>query len=253
METTLIVSDIHLGACNSEGAALLALIQQSFDRLVLNGDTVDHLNFRRFRPIDWDVIALLQSIGSERELVIIRGNHDAGFRSLSSGPLNLLSRLLGASLCEEYTLRVGRRDYLVLHGDQFDDSMNLTRLGNIADSCYRMLQRVNRPVASWAKHAVKRWSGAAVQVPRRAIAYARQLGYDGVIVGHTHFSGDAIEGGTHYLNTGCWVDWPCTYVAAEGGRIELRSWATREPTSSSRSHASDRASRQDLIDLVSAY
>jgi UDP-2,3-diacylglucosamine pyrophosphatase LpxH len=254
METTLIISDIHLGACNSEGEALIALLQGQFDRLVLNGDTVDHLNFRRFRPVDWEVIEQLQAVSCERELVVIRGNHDARCHSDGdAGQLDLLGRLLDVEVREEYSLQVGRRNYLVLHGDQFDDSMNLTRLGNMADSCYRTLQRLNRPAAKWAKHAVKRWSGAAVQVPQRAIAYARHHGYAGVIVGHTHFSGDEFLDGTHYLNTGCWVDWPCTYVAAEDGRIQLRSWANRKPVCDVLSKPSTHQEMQEALEFAGVH
>jgi len=230
MERTLIVSDLHLGASNSEGGALLALLQLRFDRLILNGDTVDHLDFRRFRPCDWRVVQRLQLIAQERELVLIRGNHDAPPRAdRDAGRLNLLARLVGAEVREEFVLEVGVRNYLVLHGDQFDDTMNLTRVGAMADSCYRVLQRCNRSVATWAKQGVKRWTGAATAVQERAVAHARQLGFDGVIAGHTHFCADEHVGDIHYLNSGCWVDWPCTYLCAEAGGIHLRLWQQRQP------------------------
>jgi UDP-2,3-diacylglucosamine pyrophosphatase LpxH len=224
MERTLIVSDIHLGACNSEGQALLALLESPFDRLILNGDLVDHVNFHRFRRVDWDVIARMQSIARKQELVFIRGNHEASRSRGDPGPINLLARLVGTDICEEYELDVGYRRYLVLHGDQFDDTLNLTRIGNMADSCYRVLQRCSRSVAGWAKHGVKRWSGVVKGVRRRAVARGRCDGYDGVIVGHTHFSHDGMVDDVHYLNTGCWVDRPCTYVTVDGGAAELCSW-----------------------------
>jgi len=73
MSKTLIVSDIHLGARNSQAAALAALLQTEFDCLILNGDVVDHLNFERFRPTDWAVLAELRRVARERELILIRG------------------------------------------------------------------------------------------------------------------------------------------------------------------------------------
>ena len=47
---TLIVSDLHLGACNSRADLVAGLLDSDFDRLVLNGDTVDSPDPRRFRP-----------------------------------------------------------------------------------------------------------------------------------------------------------------------------------------------------------
>lgn len=58
--TTLIISDLHLGAINSRTDLLAELLVQDFDRLILNGDTIDSLDFRRFRRRDWAVIELLQ-------------------------------------------------------------------------------------------------------------------------------------------------------------------------------------------------
>jgi hypothetical protein len=34
--------------------------------------------------------------------------------------------------------------------------------------------------------------------------------------------------GIHYLNTGCWVDWPCSYVLVEGGDARLMHWGQEE-------------------------
>jgi UDP-2,3-diacylglucosamine pyrophosphatase LpxH len=230
MTTTLIVSDIHLGARNSQGTALLSLLETDYDRLILNGDTVDHLNFKKFRPQDWAVLSELQAVAQERELVLIRGNHD-GDQEVDHrvGPLDVLARLLGVDLHEEYVVHVDNRRYLVLHGDQFDRTLNLTHIGFAAEGCYKMVQRYSRPMARWLKGCVKQYCGVVTSVTRGAVEYARRQNCDGVITGHTHYHEDMWVDGVHFLNTGCWVDWPCTYLMSRGGRIELCTWNVAGP------------------------
>jgi hypothetical protein len=61
-------------------------------------------------------------------------------------------------------------------------------------------------------------------VKRRSVKYAKFRQYDGIIAGHTHFSDDEWIDDVHYLNTGCWVDWPCTYVRIKKDQIRLYLW-----------------------------
>src|SRR5262245_11029002 len=123
--TTLIVSDLHLGSrhCN---AALLSefLVNTSFERLILNGDTINNLNLKKFKPKHWRIIAHLREIAKKRELVLIRGNHDgAPVDGQLFGQLDVLATLLGVPLQEEYRLQAGGRCYVVLHGDRFDPTL----------------------------------------------------------------------------------------------------------------------------------
>lgn len=226
MTTTLIVSDVHLGTRNSHRAPLAQLLETDFDRLILNGDTVDDLNFRRFRPWDWAILHQLRLIARDHELVLIRGNHDGPRQDATPGfgPLDVLAELLDADLREEYFLRVGGRRYLVLHGDQFDGSLNLTRIGHAADCVYNQLQRCSRSFARWLKRRVKRWCGVVTGVRRGAVACARRRNCQGVITGHTHYHDDEYLDGIHYLNSGCWVDRPCTYLRADDDHIQLCYW-----------------------------
>jgi UDP-2,3-diacylglucosamine pyrophosphatase LpxH len=223
--TTILISDIHLGARNNRTDLLGELLRSDFDRLILNGDTVDSVDFRRFRSCDWRIIEQLRAIARERELVLIRGNHDGrsgeddGF-----GPLDALAELLDTSWREEYVLQVGGERYLVMHGDQFDATLNLTWIGDAADWFYRQTQRGSKSVARFLKGRVKCWGGVVDCVQRGATHSARKRGFSGIITGHTHFAHDEWIDGIHYLNTGCWVDWPCSYVLVEGGDARLMHW-----------------------------
>jgi UDP-2,3-diacylglucosamine pyrophosphatase LpxH len=218
---TLIVSDLHLGARNSRTDLLTQLLTTSFDRLVLNGDVVDSPDLRRFRPCDWRVIDGLRAVGRSRELVMVRGNHDVPAHGDAARALTTVTGLLGTEPREEYELDVGGGRYLVLHGDRFDCTMNLTWVGDVADVFYRGVQRVSRPAAHFLKVASKNVCGVAEAVQVGAVAYARERGFAGVITGHTHFHHDEHIDGLHFLNAGCWVDHPCTYVRVEGGTARL--------------------------------
>jgi UDP-2,3-diacylglucosamine pyrophosphatase LpxH len=223
---TLILSDLHLGARNSRTDLLAQLLRTDFDQLILNGDTIDSLNFRRFRRGDWGVANLLRGIARERELVLIRGNHDGwvDHDEPGYGSLDVLADLLGAPMREEYELVVEGGSYLVLHGDQFDRTLNLTWVGHAADWCYNRIQRMSKPTAKWLKGRVKHWGGVVASVKRGAIPYAQKLGCTGVITGHTHYHDDDWIGETRYMNTGCWVDSPCSYIRVEDGIARLAFW-----------------------------
>jgi UDP-2,3-diacylglucosamine pyrophosphatase LpxH len=225
---TLLISDLHLGARNSRADLLLGLLHEDFDCLVLNGDVVDRPDDSRFRPADRRVVARLRELVSERELVVVRGNHD-----VLPGPANrrgrtdFLAGLLGTAVREEYTFEAGGRRYLVAHGDQFDGTLNLTWVGDAADWCYHGLQRASRPLAHWVKSASKKVCGVVEAVERGALAQARRRGFGGIVTGHTHFCHDEHIGATHYLNTGCWVDTPCSYVVADESGARLGHWEGR--------------------------
>jgi UDP-2,3-diacylglucosamine pyrophosphatase LpxH len=222
---TLIVSDLHLGARNSRTDLLLQLLDEDHDRLILNGDVVDRPDESRLRRADWGVLERLRAIARGRELIVVRGNHDQ-----LPGPANergrtdFLAGLLEVPVLPEYTLEAAGQSYLVLHGDQFDGTMNMTWLGDVADWCYRGIQRASRPLAHWVKGASKCLCGVVEAVERGAIAQARRRGFGGVITGHTHFCHDERIGETHYLNTGCWVDSPCSYVLADETGVYLGHW-----------------------------
>src|SRR5437870_3459697 len=74
---TLILSDIHLGSrhCNHQLIAEV-LDRETFDRIILNGDTIHNVNFKKFTEPHWALLERFRQLGKERELILIRGNHD---------------------------------------------------------------------------------------------------------------------------------------------------------------------------------
>jgi len=227
--TTLILSDLHLGSRNCQAELLSHLLETDFDRLILNGDTINNLNLKKLKPKHWKIINQLREIARKRELVLLRGNHDGDEGEKDAfGPKDVLAMLIGAPLQMEYQMAMTHGHYLILHGDRFDPTLNWPIITDAADWCYRAVQELNKKAAKWLKRHVKKLGGVIEFVKRRSVQYAKYLGCQGVITGHTHFSDDEWIDGTHYLNSGCWVDRPCTYIRADNKDIRLRHWDDRD-------------------------
>jgi UDP-2,3-diacylglucosamine pyrophosphatase LpxH len=222
---TLVVSDLHLGARNSQAASIAGLLEGRFDRLILNGDTINNLNFKKFKPKHWRVLSRLQEIARSHELILIRGNHDGKpSEGLPFGPLQVLAKLIGVPLREEYELETPKGRYLVLHGDRFDPTLNWPVLTDTADWCYGAVQKINKKAAKWLKRRVKRLGGVVMFVKQRSVLHAKARGFAGIIAGHTHFCDDEWIDGVHYLNSGCWVEASCSYVRVDSAQIKLCHW-----------------------------
>src|SRR6202011_5769885 len=116
-----------------------------------------NLNFKKLKAKHWNAFSQLRDIAKKRELILIRGNHDAPIVNAELfGPLDVLATLLGVPLHEEYRLSIGGRDYLVLHGDRFDPTLHWPILTDAADWCYQTTQKLNKKAARWLKRRVKR-------------------------------------------------------------------------------------------------
>ena len=74
---TLILSDIHLGGRHCNVSLLNEVLdREPFDRLILNGDTLNSVNLRKLNGAHWGLLNRFRRLGRTRELVLLRGNHD---------------------------------------------------------------------------------------------------------------------------------------------------------------------------------
>ena len=227
---TLILSDIHLGTRNCRAEQVLeALTRMPFDRLILNGDTINSVNLRKLTPRHWEVVDKLRQLGRNREVILVRGNHDCEPSLRRNGHAfnteDVLPTLLGVRMVEDYRLELEGTPYLVLHGDRFDPTVKVPIILDVADWCYQASQKISKKLARWLKKKSKRWGGFLDCVRRKSAAFARERGFTGVVIGHTHYADDRRVDDIHYLNTGSWTESPCTYAVAEDGRIRLHQFA----------------------------
>lgn len=222
--STIIVSDIHLGSDVSRSMRLLALLRSySYDRLILNGDVFDDLNFNRLSKDDWKVLSYLRKMSNPRrgiDVVWVIGNHDGGVAEI-------LSHLLGVPVHEEYQFEINGRRFLAIHGHQFDKWITEHEvLTAVASSAYLLLQKVDprHRMSRWVKRTSKKWLRMSDKVGNDAVEHARRHhAADSVFCGHTHQAVHKHIDGVEYVNSGCWTDKPSQYVTiAHDGEVTLR-------------------------------
>lgn len=236
MVNAVVISDIHLGSDNCQAKYLvhfLASIRRGVlptQRLILNGDVFDSIDFRRLKKQHWRILSLLRKLSDEIEIIWINGNHD--------GPAEIVSHLLGVTCTDEVVLESGGRKILFLHGHRFDEFISRYPLITwCADRAYHLLQRLDTShyFAKLAKRKSKTFLRCAQKIEAGSIAYAAKKGCDAVCCGHTHHPVVSTDGPIHYFNSGCWTEKPCHYLTVADGVVKLHSYTEEVP--------------DDLIDL----
>ena len=91
------------GALQVTGFHELMLIyaMQCMERLILNGDVFDSIDFRRLKKSHWKVLSLLRKLSDELEIIWLCGNHD--------GSAEVVSHLLGDYLLQTEWQAVNKR------------------------------------------------------------------------------------------------------------------------------------------------
>lgn len=225
MLDAVILSDLHLGSANCQARSVAALLGQiargtlATDRLILNGDVFDSIDFRRLQGSHWKVLSLLRTLSEQIEIVWLAGNHD--------GSAEVVSHLLGVQVEDEYILATGDERLLVLHGHVFDAFIETHPwLTWLADRGYRLLQSLDRShhFARLAKRGSKTFLRCTQKIAAGAVELARQRGCSMVACGHTHVADAATDQPIPYFNSGCWTERPCTYLTVKDGKVNLHTF-----------------------------
>ena len=76
--STLIISDIHLGSTLSSAHLVMDFLKKaSFHRLILLGDIFDGIHIYRFKPTEWELLAYLEKLAEQgKDVIWVKGNHD---------------------------------------------------------------------------------------------------------------------------------------------------------------------------------
>ncbi|OYV99921.1 MAG: hypothetical protein B7X11_04920 [Acidobacteria bacterium 37-65-4] len=207
---TVILGDIHLGSplCRTKQLSHV-LSRVEFDRLILNGDIFDDLNFRRLRERHWSVIEKVRSLAERgREVVWICGNHD--------GSPEALRRLLGVEVRTEYEFSFHGEKVLVVHGHEFDHfhraTRSLNRLRGLVYGFAIWFDVPRKTAIQWAQRSSTMFLRAVARVKARAVLRARSAGARYVVVGHTHHrEADEVDG-VGFFNPSSWLTSHPAYV-----------------------------------------
>jgi UDP-2,3-diacylglucosamine pyrophosphatase LpxH len=238
----IFLSDIHLGTRGCQADMLLDFLKyHDAETIYLVGDIVDGWRLRRmwyWPQTHNDVVQKLMRKGRKgARIVYTPGNHDEFLRDF------LGTHFGGIEVMEEtiHETADGRR-YLVIHGDRFDVVVRHARwLAFLGDWAYVSALNLNTglnilrrrlgltywSLSAWAKLKVKNAVNFIGKFEETLAGEAERQGVDGVICGHIHHAADHTEFGTHYINTGDWVE-SCTAVAEHhDGTFEIIRWADR--------------------------
>lgn len=214
---TLIISDIHLGDRSTRSSEVLEVLNNySYQRLILNGDILNGLQFKRLHAEHWDILSKLRKLSKGCEVVWVHGNHDAAS--------DILSSLLGLKVLNRYVWSSADKKFLAIHGHQFDrflhDNIIISRL---AFFLYDWLKHSSPDgyIIRQIKKRNRTWKRNSVEVAKGALRLARSLKVDYVFCGHTHIINTAEERGIKYYNTGSWVDRPSAFITITGSEVKL--------------------------------
>jgi UDP-2,3-diacylglucosamine pyrophosphatase LpxH len=222
MLDAVILSDLHLGAANSrhrEAERLLWQASRHTDRIILNGDIVDHWNLPRWPSAHLATLESLRRLARRVEVVWIAGNHEENGRPEYA--------VLDLPLRKQYRFASAGVPILCQHGHQYDNFLQdhpiMTWLGDILYNLAQVVDPTHR-FARWLKHRSKYLLACAEAVADGAVHDARRGGCGVVAVGHTHLAGlTEMEDGICYANTGCWTEKPASFLTVQAGTIELHT------------------------------
>jgi UDP-2,3-diacylglucosamine pyrophosphatase LpxH len=236
---TLFISDVHLGTRGCQ-ADLLADFLRSHDAetLLLVGDIVDGWRLRSnwyWPKAHTDVLQeLLRQAGRGTRLVYVPGNHDEFLRDYAG------TMFSGIEVVERAIHRgADGRDYLIVHGDQFDLVIRHARwLAFFGDWAYRAalvsnvgFNHIRRrfglaywSFSTWAKLSVKNVVNHIGRFEEALSSEAKRCDVQGVICGHIHHAVIHDDFGVRYINTGDWVESCSGVVEHYDGRFEIIRW-----------------------------
>jgi len=239
---SIFLSDIHLGTRGCQAGRLLDFLREhEAEHLFLVGDIIDF--WAMSRAIHWTpeqntvVQKVLRRARHGEHVMLIPGNHDEALREYigtSFGDIQLVH--------EHIHVTADGKQYLLIHGDEFDQVMRHHRwVAVLGDIAYNLLVRINAwlswmrrtlripgywSLAGYAKRRVKRAVNFIYDFEDSVIHAVRSRGLDGVICGHIHSAAVREVDGVSYINCGDWVDSCTAIVEHQDGRMELIEWGS---------------------------
>jgi UDP-2,3-diacylglucosamine pyrophosphatase LpxH len=233
---SVFISDVHLGSRDCRARELLEFLTTvEADYLFLVGDIVDFWSLRR--GFHWpqehnEVLRMVLAKAKEGTRVIyVPGNHDEDIREFCG------SKFGNLEIRRKYVHSTADgREFLVMHGDEFDMAVKCGRwLARFGSAAYELMMLINRGVNLCRRaFGLPYWSLATYVKLRlgKAVRYvedfetaaahaARSRNLAGIICGHIHRAGVREIDGVQYCNDGDWVESCTALVESAGGQLSL--------------------------------
>ena len=240
---SIFISDVHLGSYGCQAEKLLNFLQNTTcDQLFLVGDIIDgwQMRGRVYWPESHERVMkqLLEIAKTGTKVRYITGNHDEFLRNYGALQFDTIE------IVDEYRLRnKDGREFLVIHGDQYDVITKYARwISTLGDVGYNLLLRINVVVnkvrsllgydywsfSKWVKDSVKQAVSYVGDFEATVASVCNQRGYAGIICGHIHKAANREVGGVRYLNCGDWVESCTAILHTHDGQFQVIEHDTRE-------------------------
>ncbi|HCP22173.1 MULTISPECIES: UDP-2,3-diacylglucosamine diphosphatase [Marinobacter] len=237
---SVFISDVHLGTADCQADYLLDFLNNiQCQTLYLVGDIVDLIAMQRrahFPDSHRQIIhKLLELAATGTRVVYIPGNHDEFFRRFCGQTFSGIELQYKA-----VHTTADDRQFLVCHGDQFDQVVRCSPLMLlVGDRAHGLLLRLNRwfnalrrlqgkpywSLAAWIKSRIGKARTFIRRFELAALTAAEKGHYHGFICGHIHSAGFLRSEEGLYCNDGDWVEHCTALVERENGRLELLHWS----------------------------
>ena len=238
---TIWISDVHLGTRACKASSLLDFLRRHIaETLYLVGDIVDGWNCGpawHWSPAQQALVdEVVRWRRSGVNVVFLPGNHD-------EGKVGLVEELFGRIPSVSSLIHTTSDGFkmLVIHGHQFDGSLNLNRLlPMIGAGAYARAQRIHdwynqqnehgsnegRSLSDYFRQPARKAIEFLTDFRDRAVlAAARDHRADGVICGHIHRSDHRRIGNVLYVNDGDWVHNRTAVVEEHDGTLQVIRWS----------------------------
>ena len=224
----IIVSDLHLGTKDSKTKDFITFLDtHTTDLLILNGDIVDGWALRRgakLKKHDVKVLAKLLKLSKKTKIIWIRGNHDDFLADF------IAAKLGNIEIREDYKIEMyesttydtfQKKHYYVFHGDVIDVFSSkykwIAKIGSVGYDLALWVNRWYNRYREWRKLPYKSISKEIKAGVKSAVSFvndfevnavkmAKKNDCHGVICGHIHQPADKMIDGSHYLNSGDFVE-----------------------------------------------
>lgn len=240
------ISDIHLGTRGCNHKRLKDFLRKNkFEKLYLVGDIVDIWRISKgnwyFPQEHVNIIRQFLTLAKQgTEIIYISGNHDEFLRTVSDFDINMGNIVIKD---EDIHLTAEGKEYLVCHGDDYDNIFKYHRwLAIIGDSFYNLSIYINIYLAklraflgrepwsfsNYLKKKVKLASRFIEDFEDSISKECKRRKCYGVVCGHIHHAEMKYINGVHYCNDGDWVESCTALVETQDGKLKILDWLKDE-------------------------